>query len=134
MLARAQAVLLQVRRNDRNIISSEAAKTKSVDVDVCVANGGILAVKDRLSTMLESGLFDDLILARYAAMGSDPVRNINIRVVNGADILHASCASTEQGNRREDKRSHGEVDADPDIGANTEELTMDEIMRQMNMM
>ena len=46
--------------------------------------------------------------------------------MNEADILHASCASTEQENRREDKRSHGEVDADPDIGANTEELTMNE--------
>ena len=60
-----------MRRNDRNIISSEAAKTKSVDVDVCVANGGMQAVKDRLSTMLESGQLDDLVLALYATMGSD---------------------------------------------------------------
>ena len=63
-------------------------------------------------------------------MMETPVCKIYMKVVNEADMPTMHCELAQGRDIAKKKRSHNKVDADHDIGAATEELTMEQLMRQ----
>jgi len=122
---------------DRNMISSSTGQFH--DISIKMAGGGELSAQKMMKFVLSSGMFDDAVKARYAAIEEgdehSPPTKVSFNFYPDVEaVVEMNRMQKEKRKVAEQNQSTEEVANHPESGAMTEEFDLDDIGAAEGMM